>query len=370
MASVAKVANGYRIRWRNPDRSAGSYTVEDKALAERLRAEAEVAERSGQPWIPPARRRPEGEDESLEEAAVAWIRAIDGTKSDRTVTLYATQLEAALPALGRRVGDLTTERVREAVKGWRAAGLAPATISLRLSAIHGFAKHLAKGERRDRMEEIREIKVKRPPPAPVRVGFREIDTIISYLGLPGSPAYLFGVIARCTGLRSAEIQALTWGMFHALDKPAEATLTIPHGITKGGASGRVVPVAPVLATYLQAVKPDGARPEGRVMPWAPSVPHVAHRIRAAMLEAIDAGDLPEALRDASRAHLFRAALMQGLKRLRADHDAVETLVGHKIGVRGHYYHLEEAMREAVAMVPPLPVPPSTNVVQMRGKRRA
>jgi hypothetical protein len=46
--------------------------------------------------------------------------------------------------------------------------------------------------------------------------------------------------------------------------------------------------------------------------------------------------------------------VSGLKRLGADDEAVEVLVGHSLGLRGHYADPEAMpLREAVALIPAL-----------------
>jgi len=53
-------------------------------------------------------------------------------------------------------------------------------------------------------------------------------------------------------------------------------------------------------------------------------------------------------------HAFRRGFVSGLKRLGADDEAVEVLVGHSLGLRGHYADPEAMpLREAVALILPV-----------------
>ncbi len=51
-------------------------------------------------------------------------------------------------------------------------------------------------------------------------------------------------------------------------------------------------------------------------------------------------------------HSFRKGFVSGLRRLGADIDAIEYLVGHSAGIRGVYTDVEAlSLREAVALIP-------------------
>lgn len=56
-------------------------------------------------------------------------------------------------------------------------------------------------------------------------------------------------------------------------------------------------------------------------------------------------------------HAFRKGFVTGLKRLGADVDAVEVLVGHSLGLRGIYTDPDaQPLQEAVALLPPIGEP--------------
>ena len=53
-------------------------------------------------------------------------------------------------------------------------------------------------------------------------------------------------------------------------------------------------------------------------------------------------------------HCFRKGFVSGLKRLGADEEAVESLVGHSLHLRGHYLDPDFLpLHEAVQLIPPL-----------------
>ncbi len=376
MASILEAKSGYRIRWRNPDGGAGSFTVTDKAQALRLAAEATLCEREGKPWVPPARRKPEGMDETITEAAARWLAALASKgRAPRTLEAYARgvagladSIQAAQRGRVPTVAQLTPAAVTAYLNARRAKVKNPAGDA---NAIRGFCAFLGRGALREPMEAIREVAdAPKAPPRVIRVSFKELDIILGYLGRPGGTGYTFAALARCSGLRAGEILALTWGDLSGLGGE-EPTLTIPHSITKGGRSGRVVPVAPVLADYLSQIKPRDAAAGDRIVSGWSSVSGAGHVIHLAISAAVESGELPSVYEvNQSRAHLFRKGFIQGLRALRADHDAVETLVGHALsGVKANYLHQWDAMTEAVALVPPFPETAAGNVIRLHKKAR-
>jgi integrase len=371
-----EVKSGFRIRWRNPGGQAGSYTVADKQQARRLCAEAGLAEKEGKDWVPPSRRRAEGLDEPIVEAAARWVALLNTKgRAPRTIEAYA-----------RAVGGLV-DSIKAARRGEpTVASLTPAAVTTYLNermakvknpagdanAIRGFASFLARGPLRDAMEQVKDVcHAPKAPPRVIRVGFAQLDVVISHLGRPGSTAYTFAAIGRCAGLRANEILSLTWGDFADLSG-SEPSLTIRNEITKGGRSGRVVPVAPTLANYLASVRPPDAVPSDRVVARWRSVSGAGHAIHLAEIAAVEAGKLPQVFADTgARAHLFRKGFIQGLRALGGNIDAVEVLVGHTLdGVKANYIDTWPEMVAAVALVPPLPLPAqgAGNVVRLYSKR--
>lgn len=358
MASITEATSRgtrvWRVRWRRPDGGAGSWTCPDKAAAQRWCAEATLAEREGHDWVPPDRRTVAGADEPLDQAAVRWLaaRMDTGEARDRTLQRYDAALTtflkwAATRARGRppRVADLTAEEVRAYLAFRRSERKNDNTLAVDAAVLRGLAAFLERGDLRDQMADVRAIKVRTPPPPPVP-GYRWalVDRMLPYLGRPGSTGYTFGMIARYTGLRAAEVTSLRWVDFDF----AARTLRLPHEITKGGRRGRVIPVAPALIEYLRAHR--GEHPEGsRVVPWTARVGTMA--ASRALRVAVEAGELPKWMIEApSRAHAFRRAFKTELRRRKADPQAVNMLTGHPTGIDQHYVDLSEAMVEAVGMI--------------------
>ena len=78
---------------------------------------------------------------------------------------------------------------------------------------------------------------------------------------------------------------------------------------------------------------------------------VANAMRAAVADNVCRADV---LKVRSSTHLFRKAFVANLRRAGADADAVEQLVGHKLGgVKEHYLNLDDLMVAAVGLVPPI-----------------
>lgn len=162
------------------------------------------------------------------------------------------------------------------------------------------------------------------------------------------------MLMRCTGLRVSQVQRLLWEDFD-LDQRL-LTIRPALGKTKAEKVGRVIPIAPVLATWLEQL--------GRPMSGVVVAPHrldsddVRMDTKAAS-EALNAAwrraEIAESVWLHHPCHTFRAGFVTGLKAAKADTEATEYLVGHKwVGERSRYLDPNATpLREAVGKVPPV-----------------
>lgn len=189
------------------------------------------------------------------------------------------------------------------------------------------------------------------PPAPTMA---EIDAVIRRLANNKRASRLVPalVVARCTGLRIGQVQALT-----VADADLEqGRLRISTGKSAREKGGRTVPMAPVLARYLSTRVAGRAAEEPLV-----EAGEARRYVTSAWKLATSAGEAreevwkPPAHKKARPDHAFRAAFQDHLVRLRVHDEVIDALVGHGEGVRSRHYVDDdarwEAMVEAVSTIP-------------------
>lgn len=162
-------------------------------------------------------------------------------------------------------------------------------------------------------------------------------------------------LLRFTGLRVSQALALVWADFDL--ERGELHVRPELGKSAQEMTGRVVPISP----HLVAILAGWGRREGFVVQCSRS----ARLARPRDLER--AWARAEVRKDARRQphHAFRKGFVSELKRLGADNDAVEVLVGHSLGLRGVYTDSDAIpLRAAVALIPPLA---ASNVLQMKAR---
>jgi integrase len=155
------------------------------------------------------------------------------------------------------------------------------------------------------------------------------------------------VVLRCTGLRVQQAMGLRWDDFQLDREPAVLHLRGELGKSDQERRGRYIPISPVLVSEFAG----WGRREGWLLECGRSG-RVA-RARDAGRAWARAG-IPAEVWERCPHHAFRAGFQSGLKRLKADDEAVRFLVGHSIGVRAHY--LDPAalpLVEAVGLLPPI-----------------
>jgi len=158
------------------------------------------------------------------------------------------------------------------------------------------------------------------------------------------------ILLRCTGLRIDQVMALEWS--HLDQQQANLRVTTGKGTVE--AAGREVPVAPVLLAELAT----WARDDRYLVPtYRKAADYRTQREARSrdMARAWKRAAIPEEFWAKRPHHAFRKGFVSGLKRQGADEEAVETLVGHSLNLRGRYLDPDcLPMREAVALVPALP----------------
>ena len=244
------------------------------------------------------------------------------------------RFDAALQALGRSVRTRRA-RVRHIESLWRYA-----------------YDHPEYGHQIDR-PPIGGMDMPSPQDMPVRAPtWAEMDEMLAVAEEHARPwQYHALVMQRYTGLRVSQVMRLRWDDFDL----AQAMLTIRGELGKTGKEkrGRIVPVPVHLVAFLARL----GRREGYV-----AGPHKAQRklypddVRRLWERT---GCAPELYlgrpgSNGQPTHALRRGYQSGLRRLGADFNAVEHLVGHdQPGVSGSYLDASWSLplREAVAMVP-------------------
>jgi len=374
MASVAKRGKRWTVRWRDPDGGARQRTVATKATAEELRRDVESAVGRGERWEPRG-ARPEP---LVRAVAAAWLRARAVRLARRTLIRYGQMAEAFVGWLETREGKgvrmrafsraLLEDYWRELTAGssgrW-GGDRAVSTARKHLEVVRLLWEWAHDREEYDgQVPRPREVDLPRravtaPALAP---SWAQMDDAI--VTARGWLRCLF-VVLRCTGLRVSQAMGLRWE-----DVQADSLRVRPElGKSQSEKHGRLIPLAPVLLEELD-------RPLlclwDRSEPWlVPSRttgrqdPDAAPR-RSRDARSRDAARVwartttPKQVWEKRPDHAFRKGFVTGLRSLGADPWAVEVLVGHRLpGEQAAYVDVHQAfrLREAVALVPALPVVP-------------
>jgi integrase len=322
MASIDKVAKGYRARWRAPDGASRSKTFTRKVDAERWLTTVEHSKLTGS-YLDPAAQKI-----TFAEYVQSWAPAQSWRSSTRK-TMTSRLNANILPALGAR--SLSSLR-RSDIQGWvaqMAEKLAPRTVNENfhlLSAVLRSAQH-------DRLIAVTPCDGVRLPRRegssrePLTVA--QVEALSLEIVPPLRSAVLF---AALTGLRQGELFGLTSDRIRWLrrelvvdrqlvDLPAGA---LQFGPLKTARSLRTVPLADraleVLSEHLGTYPPMNGlifHREGR--PWRRVTASVAMR-RATNLAGLPAGW------HALRHHCASVLIAQGL-----GVTAVAAVLGHSPG---------------------------------------
>lgn len=370
MATYRKRREGYQVRWRDPDGRGRSRQVATLSTARELTREAQRCEDLGVVWTPAVSRAVP----HLSDAAERYLR--ERARVLAPSSLSAEQMSLVLfeewclargldrvdvisrQLLGQWFDDLRVTGQR----GARTVGTARKSVD----RVWRFWRWLYDEDdysefvQRPRALELPDDRSGMPTVAP---SWEEMDRCISAAGDDWQARAL--VVMRFTGLRIAQAMDLRWS---DLDLDG-ARMVVRGGKSAQEARGRVVPLAPAFV----ALAAGWGERVGYVVEAPTFKRDGQERLRPRVFRSRDArrywrrtGVREECWRSQPD-HAFRKGFVSGLKRLGADDEAVEFLVGHSGGLRGVYVDPESLpLRAAVALVPPLSCVP---VVALRTRRR-
>jgi integrase len=357
VASIDKRSGKWRVRWRDPDGTARSRTCPNKATAQRLVADVEQAVAEGRRWEPRDARPVVDLPVMLRAYAVECARVLKPATAER----YARALDMFLRYLHERFGDyaalpgsILTRRL-----------LGDFYDDLATGGLHGRPRSAATQRKITEVVQLawawlyddeeygplvpppRKLRMAREPGAPaVAPTWAEMDACIDRLR---SWHRDVAFILRCTGLRVQQVIGLRWEDLDA--RRGLLTIRGELGKSKQEQRGRRIPLAPLL---LQELATWDRGPDGFIITSARHRGGDRERMPRAALTKKGwqrAGVREEVWRKRPN-HAFRKGFISELKRLGADADAVEYLVGHSLGLRGVYLDPSALpLRDTVALVP-------------------
>ena len=363
--AVTKRANGrWQAKIRGLDGVAWwSLTVDTKREAERVEREMREALSRGEEWRHPRRRQRAGEV-TIEAMGIAWLQAHAHLWSKNTIQIYGRHLERFVAwAAAER---LTMSQIDDvAILRWRASlvlrlnGAPRAERSLNEAAIVIVQLWRWAAEEAPRrgwvVQPWRRVRLKKTTPSRTTTAptWAEMDRFVDEVRpavkngqAQGSrQRYRAAVLQRFTGARQGETFALRW-----VDVDLDAALvTFRPETTKGGYSGRTIPMSAHLVAELRTWAQDDERLCG---------PSRRASGGEMVIRAWRRAGVREAAWRRQTSHALRKGVVTGLLRLGAAPDAVEALVGHKMdAVRAAYVDLAHAfdLPAVVALIPPLSV---------------
>ena len=340
----------WRVRWRERgEKSPRSRYAPTKGIAKELKLEVErqLAIRGYTDFEPPPA------SPKLHVALEAWLRSRRAKLRPRTVSSYSDgavhllrflagwsspKEEGADPETVELMalrGDALTDYYCWLVD----SGRTRTTARKRASSMLLFWKWCASSQDYEAWVGLPPdtLDVRRDPvPLPIAPTWAEADTAVlqctDWLSV-------FAHVARYTGLRRSAIMLLAWQDVD-LDR---AMLRVPAGITKAGASGRIIPISPHLVEYLAGL----GRREGPLVP-APEKERRAARgdgrghVDRDMRRAWKRTSVRREAWHGQPAHAFRKAIQTGCRALGQPWDMIEIYVGHRIPGTGGKHYLDTA----------------------------
>lgn len=298
----------------------------------------------------------------LPEIHQEYLRAIERRFSEATIYRYAIVLDVWEGWLRDTQGDalppsLLSRRTIEEHAAWLSqTGMhgrprSPATVNKHLSIIQSMWRWAADDQvYEEHVPRPRKVHTQRPASTPaIAPTWAEMDRAIMECT---GPQRSLAILLRFTGLRVQQAMGLRWS---DLD-PKRGLLTIRGELGKSAAerAGRIVPLSNHLLEEIQTWEREGEY-------ILPTNRHKGPRERKARARDMKAawdrsGVRPEVWKQRPH-HAFRKGFTSELKRAGADSEAVEYLVGHSRGIRGHYVDPEALpMVEAVGLIPPISTP--------------
>ena len=363
MASIHK-GRGTRwcVRWRTLDGASNrSRTCPDKRTATALQREIEQAHALGREWVPESESA--GAVPELRQILSAYITERSLNRAPRTRETMGQHLDTFLGWLtGRQSGSrllpsvfsksLLLSYYRSLATGGRWGRSRNLSTRRKMTmAVLAAWQWAADDEEYARFmpRPPSKLELPREPGKPtVAPTFEEMDRCIA--ASSGWHRQLL-VVLRFTGLRVQQAMFLRWSDFD-LDRQM-LNIRGELGKSRSERQGRIVPISEHLANEMAG----WGRREGWVIKSARQ--RGGERERMARTRDVNRAWARSGVRDevwkGRPHHSFRKGLVTGLKRLGADTEAAEYLVGHVLpGVRGVYVDPEaHGLRDAVALIPPI-----------------
>lgn len=394
--SVERQDNGrWRVRWRetveDPDgtrrREQRSKTVEDESTARQLAGKILKALELGEaPQVEAVREIPRVA--SVDAVLQGWLRSRDAKGASagtfKTYVSYGNTLLSTLRTMaGLPEGTvvpgswLSREGMISLTAQLRADGFADSSVYLLVRAlVHAWTWACDDPNTypgllpapRDPTSVLPQQPLKVAPPSPT---LAECDAVLRRLSqhAGATVALPASVIARCTGLRVAQVLALTVGDVDV----AHQRIRVRAGKSRREKLGRTIPMAPVLQGYLAELLGGRQDLEAPLLPGRrrePSKTVARHWMAATLAGEVRKEVWAPAGRKTTRPdHAFRAAFQAHLVRKGVRDEVIDLLVGHAGGVREKHYVDEEARWEAaveaVALIPPIDwQAPVDNVIRL------
>lgn len=358
MASITSRGRKYIVRWRDPDGQQRTRTAPSLRAAKALQIEVEEACTAGKRWEPP---KP-GELPDLPAIHRAFLVEASRLYAESTVYRYGVILDVWEAWLRERISkrkrmtpDLLSRRLLGEHYDWLlSTGLhgrprSPSTAAKHISYISVVWRWAADDDDfGDHVPRPRSLRLPAPAGRPTRAPtWAEMDAVIR---ASSGPQQKLAIVLRCTGLRVQQAMGLRWSDVD-LDRQ-ELSIRGVLGKSRQERQGRIIPLSPHLVAELRSWEREG--PE-----LLPSNRQEGPRERKArardMGAAWERAGVREGIWRNKPHHAFRKGLMTELKVAGADDEAVKYLVGHSLGVRGHYLeaHRLPQVIGAVRMIPPL-----------------
>lgn len=360
MAWIRQKDKRWYVGWREGGQQRETPAGTDRRTALQLKAVIERNRTFGLPGLP---EDLQAEEPKLEDMFEAFAADLERTKADATCkavdhsqTLFFRSLRQRYPRRILRASDLSLTHLRAFDTFLQKRGCSVSTRVKRIQHVTRAWRWLAEesDEYGDYTSPPKKLEmpvvVRRQTKAPT---WEEMDACIEAAN--GWHKKL-AIVLRCTGLRVDQAMKLRCD---DIDRKDGLLVIRPElGKSPEERRGRTIPVTKHLVNEVAKWGPW----EGWLIPCnrkpGPREREARARdmVRAWKRSGVrgEVWAAPEKGRHGQAHHAFRKGFVTGLRRLGADPDAVEYLVGHSLGLRGVYtdpdaYHLHDV----VGLVPPI-----------------
>lgn len=374
MAWISKKGRHVGVGWRDLAGIEHWRACPSRATARELRRQIETEAALGRDWAP---RRP-GDQARLGEVLSQYLTIKADELAPRTLVRYGQALDLALRFAEQRSGadvgvSVLSRAFLEDYRAWLSApetGLngrarSRATVVKVIEPLELAWKWADESDRWDDIPRLRRLGLKRPRPArPVAPRFAEYDAMLlrleqSTLGSschqgeePTTPwPVRLGLLQRFLGVRRTEGLLLEWPFFDL----HEGVVDIPDEVTKGGVSGRCVPLHPQLQGFLESWGPGEGFVVGASDLELTGRGHVCRSFRRAWAGV----GVREQAWSGQPTHAARKMIRTAMVNAKIQPDVIDAYLGHAgAGTGGRRYtdtlELMDSLRAAVATIPDFP----------------